>query len=216
MYAIRTNRWRARLRFEPGPTPYEGISGIRIPVSEGERQSPLETKTPHWTCPSCILTCLVCLTSRPDISLHARRPANPRGRGSVMLQAYHRLRADYRTQIEELHRTHSNHWSGRPDLNRRPLPPQGSALPPALRPDATHYNRKWGNAERTRSRSGGGTVKADPRRREQSSEGVTSGWLRVSWTTAVSVRAVHPLTSSSRRPTRPDSPGSTWQRRRCR
>src|SRR2546428_9420552 len=30
----------------------------------------------------------------------------------------------------------ADYWSGRPDLNRRPLPPQGSALPPALRPDA--------------------------------------------------------------------------------
>src|SRR5437899_11320691 len=43
-------------------------------------------------------------------------------------------------------------WSGRPDLNRRPLPPQGSALPPALRPDDTHYNgnmetRECGNGD---------------------------------------------------------------------
>src|SRR2546428_9075009 len=36
------------------------------------------------------------------------------------------------------------YWSGRPDLNRRPLPPQGSALPPALRPDGNNYS---GNSE---------------------------------------------------------------------
>jgi hypothetical protein len=40
-------------------------------------------------------------------------------------------------------------WSGRPDLNRRPLPPQGSALPPALRPDAT---RSWASKQGTVSR----------------------------------------------------------------
>src|SRR5438132_4012082 len=40
-------------------------------------------------------------------------------------------------------------WSGRPDLNRRPLPPQGSALPPALRPDGNNYS---GNAESRKRR----------------------------------------------------------------
>src|SRR5439155_12135688 len=41
------------------------------------------------------------------------------------------------------------YWSGRPDLNRRPLPPQGSALPPALRPDAHIITETWkrGSAE---------------------------------------------------------------------
>src|SRR2546427_4664192 len=48
------------------------------------------------------------------------------------------------TRSRQNHQTPRHSWSGRPDLNRRPLPPQGSALPPALRPDGNNYS---GNSE---------------------------------------------------------------------
>ena len=53
------------------------------------------------------------------------------------------------TRSRQNHQTPRHSWSGRPDLNRRPLPPQGSALPPALRPDGNNYS---GNAESRKRR----------------------------------------------------------------